>query len=212
MNLQNWIALGMRHVIYFVSVVVALTSLSTPALAMSRPMPVSYIDYDCIDFGTRERAQAEFNKFKYDKGKRDSDGNWIGPYYDKYGLDADDDGQACELNPSPGKWAFGFSAVSIVLGRYAGRRKRFGTKRVLPFPRGLIFRSLGEENGKPIEELDDDSLMILGVTWWIPYVLMTILRDNYYPKDVSPSGLIVTTFIIGFCLTFGIASKTENWI
>lgn len=53
------------------------------ASAISSLKIVSYIDYDCADFGTQERAQKEFDKFKYDKGEFNDAGYWVGPYYDK---------------------------------------------------------------------------------------------------------------------------------
>jgi len=50
-------------------------------LLVASQASAQYGDLDCADFGTRERAQHEFNQMEYDQ----------------YRLDRDSDGKVCEL-------------------------------------------------------------------------------------------------------------------
>lgn len=179
--------------------------------AASTERSISVIDYDCTDFGTRERAQAEFDKYKYDKVEFDGDGNRI--LFDRYGLDGDGDGKVCELNPSMGKWGFTTSPLGLLLGRSLGRRRRLGAANTVPLPKGLIF-SLEEIDleGRKLPKFDLVNFQIVAAIWWLPYAIMTVLRDDHYSISTSPTVLLATTFLIGFIPTFLAASSTDNWI
>ena len=85
----------------------------TPAHAGSVSNVISYQDLDCSDFGTRERAQKEIGFIPRDK----------------YGLDSDNDGVACEWNPSTGPWGWIASGLGLLVGRYAGKKRDLGLKR-----------------------------------------------------------------------------------
>lgn len=211
MNLRNWKTLKKRHRIYLVSIIGALTPLSTPALALSHSMPISYIDYDCTDFGTQERAQKEFDKFKYDKGEWDNAGEWVGPYYDKYRLDSDGDGTACESNPSIGKWGVLASVAGVLFGYYIDKKKRFGSERVPSFPKGLFLISYPNDKGKLINELDSDAFMLAIGFWWVPYLIMTVLRDSFYPKDAPPIALIITALLISYGIIQLFSGTKRRW-
>jgi hypothetical protein len=212
MMLSCWSPVKKRILVSAMLLIGTFSLQQASALAISSSTVVSYVDYDCADFGTQERAQKEFDKFKYDKGQLDGAGEWVGPYYDKYRLDADSDGTACESNPSVGKWGVLVSVVGVLFGRHSGRKKKFGSENVVPFPRGLLLTSYPNQEGKPANELDQDALVLAVGFGWVPYLLMTVMRDNFYPKDVPPLGLIVTTFLIGFGITHWIGSRKGNWL
>ena len=168
----------------------------SPVQAASASPVVSYVNYNCSDFGSRERAQSEFNQYTFDK----------------YGLDRDGDGQVCEWNPSMGKWGFIAAGLGLLVGRYAGKRKKFGPESVVPFPKGLLFDWVNKGDGNRAAEFEELNLMIVGIGWWVPYYVMTILRDRVYSIGTPPAGLIATAFVLGFGLTYWAASTRDNWI
>ena len=168
----------------------------SPVQAASASQVVSYVDYDCEDFGTRERAQSEFNKFTFDK----------------YRLDGDGDGQVCEWNPSPAKLASVLSGLGLLLGRYVGKKKRFGVDGVVPFPKGLFCYWVKDIEGKRTAKFSETSVVLPAILWWVPYLVMTILRDRVYPMDAEPLLLIGTCFALGFGLTYWVASTKDDWI
>ena len=166
-----------------------------PARAISISNMISYQDLDCSDFGTQERAQRELTIF----------------HVDEYGLDGDNDGVACEWNPStgPGNWIA--SGLGLIVGRYAGRRKRFGSESVVPLPKGLFFDWETNYEGKRTATSNGVwGLAVLG--WGIPYFGMTVLRDRVYPIGMPPAGLIATSFVLGIGLASLLASTRDNWI
>ena len=167
-----------------------------PVDASSAFKVVSYVDYDCEDFGTRERAQSEFNKFTFDK----------------YRLDGDGDGQVCEWNPSPAKLASFLSGLGLLLGRYVGKKKRFGADGVVPFPKGLFCYWVKDIEGKRTAKFSETSVVLPAILWWVPYLVMTILRDRVYPMDAEPLLLIGTCFALGCGLTYWVASTKDDWI
>ena len=173
----------------------AWSSHQAPIHALTASKVVSYVDYDCSDFGTKERAQSEFIKSAKDR----------------YGLDADGDGQVCEWNPSGRNWAFFLSGVGLILGRYVGKKKRFGEDGVVPFPKGVLFDWVKDGDGKRTAEFQESNLLVL-IFWWVPYFAMTILRDRVYPIDTGPPLLIATCFALGFGLTYWMASTKDRWI
>jgi hypothetical protein len=166
-----------------------------PVHAASTSRAPAYVNYNCADFGTRERAQSEFNKFSYDR----------------YGLDSDGDGQVCEWNPSAGKWAWGASVSGLLFGRYAGKRKRYGADGVLPLPKGLFVDWKPDGNGGREAEFEEGTI-ILAFMCWIPYLAMTILRDRVYSISTPPMALALTALALGFGFTYWAASTKETWI
>lgn len=168
----------------------------TPAYAGSVSNVISYQDLDCSDFGTRERAQKEIG---------------FNPQ-DKYGLDSDNDGVACEWNPSTTPWGWIASGLGLLVGRYAGKRKRFGSDAVVPLPKGLICDWATKLNGNRTAVFEDTNLLIVLLGGWVLYYLMTILRDRVYSIGTPPAGLTATAFVLGFGLTYWAASTRDNWI
>jgi hypothetical protein len=190
---SNWY---WRFVPFLLLVFGLISSQSPLAHASQQSKRHSYADFDCTDFGTKERAQTEFDKFDYDR----------------YFLDADYDGSACESNSSFGRWGFVVSAASIVLGRYAGRRKRLGTGNVVPLPEGLFESWATTRDEKRTTKFDSDVLALLAFGWWVPYVAMTLLRDHLYPRNMTPTGLMATIIVIGFGATYVIARTRDRWV
>jgi hypothetical protein len=182
----------------FVLVLLMLGTLlwqQAPAQASSTSRAVSYVNYNCEDFGTRERAQSEFNKHRTDR----------------FGLDRDGDGQVCEWNPSAGKWGWFAAAMGLLIGRFAGKRNRFGAEGVVPFPKGMFFDWATDREGKRTAEFEEGTL-IMAFFWWVPYFGMTILRDRVFPIDTAPPLLVATAFALGFGITYWVASSKDNWI
>jgi len=167
-----------------------------PVYALTELEVMSYVDYECSDFGTRERAQSEFIK---------SD-------TDVYGLDRDGDGKACETNPSTGNWGWITAGSGLILGRYFGKKKRFGADDVVPLPKGLFFDLVDKGDGKRTVQFEGVTVGLPIVLWGVPYFVMTILRDQVYPISTPPAGLIATCLVLGFGLTYWAASTRDNWI
>jgi hypothetical protein len=163
--------------------------------AASLSNAISYQDLDCSDFGTRERAQKEI-------GINQSD---------KYGLDTDNDGVACEWNPSTGEWGWIASGLGLLVGRYVGKKKRFGPDAVVPLPKGLLFDWVFNGDDKRSAEFEITNVAIVLFGWWIPYFGMTQLRDRVYSIGMTPVGLIATSFVLGLGLTYWAAAK-KDWI
>jgi excalibur calcium-binding domain-containing protein len=85
--------------------VLAFMLLAASPVSSPLPAPVSIAnagDKDCSDFNTQKRAQRFFKKHQ--------------PKKDPHGLDADNDGIACESNPCPcnTKPAFSASRVGLI--------------------------------------------------------------------------------------------------
>jgi len=163
---------------------------------MMPSVALAYGDLDCSDFGTRERAVYEFRQFPYDY----------------HGLDRDGNGEPCEWNPSPGKWAGIASGLGLLVGRYFGKKKRFGAEGVVSFPKGLLLDWGKENDGVKTAEFQESNLFLVIFGWGVPYFVMTILRDRVYAIGVPPAGLVATTFVLGCGLTYWAASTRDNWI
>ena len=187
----------LKNTLVFLLLILGTWSLQlSPVRAANTSQVLLYVNFNCADFGSRERAQSEFNKFSFDK----------------YGLDADGDGQVCEMNSSTGKWGWIASGLGLLVGRFAGKRKRFGSESVVSFPKGLLFDWVTRGDGQRVVKFEELNLLILGLGWWIPYFGMTILRDRVYPISTPPVGLIVTSLVLGFGLTYWAASSKDDWI
>ena len=168
----------------------------TPVHASPATVVTAYENYNCSDFGSRERAQSEFYKYSFDK----------------YGLDGDGDGQVCEWNPSTGNWDLIAAGSGLLVGRYVGKRKRFGAYEVVPFPKGLFFDWQKRSDDRRVASFEGTNVLILILGVPVSYLLMTVLRDRVYSIGTPPSGLIATAFTVGFGLTYWIASARDNWI
>ncbi len=152
-------------------------------------------DLDCGDFGTRERAQKEFEKYDYDRHRLDRDG----------------DGQVCEWNPSTGLWPIPLGGLGILIGRYLGKRKRFGADVVVNGIQGIVMKQSTSLDGVKRTEFDG-STILLAFFGWVPWIPVLILRDNVLPLEATPVLLLALTTGIGAALGYIVASSKENWI
>jgi hypothetical protein len=109
---------------------------------LSPVLAESYGDLDCTDFGTRERARFEFEKYSFDR----------------YGLDRDGNGDPCEWNPSPGMWPLAAGGAGLLIGRNLGFRKRKGSDFVVPGAKGLFMKWDHRSNGTKVPEFDETAL------------------------------------------------------
>lgn len=135
-------------------------------------------DYDCADFGTRERAQHE-----YEMGKRNEEGWTIRSDYDKYGLDRDSNGEACEWNPSSKTGMAVLSGVGLLVGFFLAKSDE---------KRSFTLKNLFSE----------EAILPAAFFWWIPYVVMMMSRDNVFSPQTTPLTLYLLTFMFAAVLSF----------
>ena len=180
----------------FIVCLLVFSTRATPTNAESFSVSPRYImDLDCSDFGTRERAQAELVK----------------NFSDIHGLDGDNDGEACELNPSTKGWGFGAGGLGLILGRLFGLKKRNGPDSLPPGWRGLFFNW---SNGDDVTRTPtfDLSVVFLGFFGWIPWLPVAVLRNKALPPSTGPLTLYAMAVMIGFGAAFWMAAKEESWL
>lgn len=137
-------------------------------------------DLNCSDFGTRERAQHEYNKLSSDI----------------YNLDGDDDGKVCEWNGSTGWWSWPLGSVALVAGRFVARRKK-ADHRVVPGVEGVWHNYVFHEDGEADIVVDKTGVALLGLgIFALP--LVHVLRDYVFPQSFTPLGInFLVTLLIG---------------
>jgi hypothetical protein len=145
-------------------------------------------DLNCPDFGTRERAQYEFEKMGADI----------------HNLDGDRDGRVCEWNGSTGWWSWPLASVGLVAGRFIARRKK-ADHRVVPGIEGVWHNYVFHEDGDADTVVDKTgiALLIAGVTA-LPAV--HFLRDFVFPRSFTPLGI---NFLVA--LLFAVGSFAVTW-
>lgn len=136
-------------------------------------------DVNCTDFGTRERAQLEFERSSTDI----------------HGLDRDRDGKACEANSSTGWWPWAIGAVALVGGRIMARR-RVGDHRMVPGAQGIVFNYEFSEDGHADKVLDrvTPTLLLAGIA---ALPIITVLRDYVFPRSATPIALYIAIGVLG---------------
>lgn len=174
---------GLRAAAKKLSIAVILGVFCLPGVAMA-----SNSDLNCPDFGTRERAQHEFEK--------------IGS--DIHNLDGDRDGRVCEWNGSTGWWSWPLASVGLVAGRFIARRKK-ADHRVVPGIEGVWHNYVFHEDGDADTVVDKTGVVLLfaGVT-----ALPTVhfLRDYVFPRSFTPLGI---NFLVA--LLFAVGSFAVTW-
>lgn len=125
-------------------------------------------DLNCADFGTRERAQHEMEKFGSDI----------------HGLDGDKDGQACEWNGSTGWWTWPIASLGLVAGRLVARKKK-GDHRVVPGVEGLWNNYVFHEDGGADTAVDRVGVGLLAVGV-VALPIVGFLRDVVFPQSFTP--------------------------
>jgi hypothetical protein len=171
-----------QNVSVFASILIIAT-LAMPAMASA-----SSGDLNCPDFGSRERAQFEFEKHQGDI----------------YGLDGDGDGRACEWNGSTGWWSWPLASVALVGGRLIARKKK-ADHRVVPGIEGLWHNYEFHEDGGADKVIDKNIFLstALGV---VALPVVNIVRDYVLPQSFTP--LVINALC---SITFGVAAFSVTW-
>lgn len=145
-------------------------------------------DVNCPDFGTRERAQHEFEKMSSDI----------------YRLDGDNDGRVCEWNGSTGWWGWPLGSAALVAGRFIARKKK-ADHRVVPGIEGVWHNYVFHEDGDADTVIDKTGVIYLGVGV-VALPVVHLLRDYVLPRSFTPLGI---NFIVA--VLFGLASCAVTW-
>jgi hypothetical protein len=145
-------------------------------------------DLNCPDFGTRERAQHEFEKHSSDIHKLDRDG----------------DGKVCEWNGSTGWWSFPLASAGLVTGRFIARRKK-ADHRVVPGIEGLWHNYTFHEDGDADTVVDKTGIALLAAGV-IALPVVNVLRDSVLPRSFTPLGINLLV-----ALLFAVGSFAVSW-
>lgn len=186
----------------FALVWAVLSGVSSPVVVHASPSQISYVaDLDCADFGTRERAQSELDRSGYDR----------------FGLDGDGDGQACEWNPSTKGWSIALGGLGLIAGRYLGKRKRNGSESVVPGLKGLFFEWEPElesdvAHRRPRGKDLDGTSVIFAFLGWAPWFPVVLLRDHALPISTPPVVLLAMVVALAGGVTYWIAATKDDWI
>jgi hypothetical protein len=174
---------SMRQSIIQLFLVLAGCMIVIPSVAQA-----SSGDLNCPDFGTRERAQHEFEKHSSDIHKLDRDG----------------DGKVCEWNGSTGWWSFPLASAGLVTGRFIARRKK-ADHRVVPGIEGVWHNYVFHEDGDADTVVDKIGIALLagGV---IALPVVNVLRDSVLPRSFTPLGINLLV-----ALLFAVGSFAVSW-
>ena len=181
--------MGIRRVriVKRLTVAVILGILLLPGVALA-----STGDLNCPDFGTRERAQWEFEKHSSDI----------------HNLDGDDDGKVCEWNGSTGWWGWPLGSAGLVAGRFIARRKK-ADHRVVPGIEGVWHNYVFHETGDADTVVDKTGVVLLAAgAAALPVV--HVARDYVLPQSFTPLGinsLVALLFAVG---AFAVSWKTNK--
>jgi hypothetical protein len=125
-------------------------------------------DVNCPDFGSRERAQFEYEKYQGDI----------------YGLDGDNDGRACEWNGSTGWWSWPLASAALVSGRLMARKKK-ADHRVVPGIEGLWNNYVFHEDGGA-DKVMDRSVLLFAAVGVLALPIVNVMRDYVLPQSFTP--------------------------
>ena len=181
--------MGIRRVriVKGLTVAVILGILLLPGVAWA-----SSGDLNCEDFGTRERAQWEFEKHSSDI----------------HNLDDDIDGKACEWNGSTGWWGWPLGSAGLVAGRFIARRKK-ADHRVVPGIEGVWHNYVFHETGDADTVVDKTGIVLLA-TGAVALPVVDVARDYVLPQSFTPLGinfLVTLLFAVG---AFAVSWKTNK--
>ena len=145
-------------------------------------------DLNCPDFGTRERAQVEYERQNSDI----------------FNLDGDNDGRVCEWNGSTGWWGWPLGSIALVAGRFIARRKK-ADHRVVPGVEGLWHNYTFHEDGGADTVIDATGIALLAAGV-VALPVVHVMRDYVLPRSFTPLGI---NFLIA--VLFGAASFAVTW-
>ena len=150
-------------------------------------------DLNCSDFGTRERAQREFEKSTVDIHRLDGDG----------------DGRACEWNGSTGWITWPVVGAALVLGRFASRRRR-GDHTQLSGIEGLWHNYGFDADGDADIEFDKIGIALLTAGGAAGLVLTNLARDFLLPRSFTPAGIWTIVAVASFAAAFAWHTKSDE--
>lgn len=181
--------MGIRRVriVKGLTVAVILGILLLPGVALA-----STGDLNCPDFGTRERAQWEFEKHSSDI----------------HNLDGDNDGKVCEWNGSTGWWGWPLGSAGLVAGRFIARRKK-ADHRVVPGIEGVWHNYVFHETGDADTVVDKTGIVLLAAGA-VALPVVHVARDYVLPQSFTPLGinfLVTLLFAVG---AFAVSWKTNK--
>lgn len=177
-----------RDVLKILSVAVAMGIFMLPQNVNAS----STKDLDCRDFGTRERAQFEFEKHSTDI----------------HHLDGDNDGRVCEWNGSTGWWSWPLGSAALVAGRFVARRRK-ADHRVVPGIEGVWHNYVFHEDGDADTVIDKTGLMLLAMGF-LTLPVVHVLRDYVFPQSFTPLGINALVTILIALGSFGVAWQTNK--
>lgn len=177
-----------RDVLKVLSIALAMGIFMLPQNASAS----STTDLDCRDFGTRERAQHEFEK--------------VGT--DIHGLDGDKDGRVCEWNGSTGWWSWPLGSAALVAGRFVARRKK-ADHRVVPGIEGVWHNYVFHEDGEADTVIDKTGVMLLAMGV-LALPIVHVLRDYVFPQSFTPIGINALVTILIAVGSFGVVWQTNK--
>lgn len=149
-------------------------------------------DLNCSDFGTRERAQHEFEK--------------IGS--DIHGLDGDRDGKVCEWNGSTGWWSWPLGSIALVAGRFVARKKK-SDHRVVPGIEGVWHNYVFHEDGEADTVVDKTGVVLLAMGV-LALPVVNVVRDYVFPQSFTPLGINFLVAILIAGGSFAVTWQTNN--
>lgn len=151
-------------------------------------------DLNCADFGTRERAQREFEEHRLDV----------------HDLDRDGDGRACEMNGSTGWWVWPAAVVGLVVGRSAARR-RLGDYTMVPGLEGVLFNYRFDEAGNADKVPDKVNLAAVPAAL-VALPVMGLVRDHVMPRSATPIAVHVVTLALAGLVAWGATNTVHRFI
>lgn len=173
---------------YLIKALVSVTTTFVALLAFSSTANAATGDLNCPDFGSRERAQYEYNK----------NGS------DVHRLDGDGDGRVCEWNGSTGWWSWPLASVALVGGRVLARKKK-ADHRVVPGIEGMWNNYVFHEDGG-VDKVIDKRLVALGALGAGALPVVNVFRDYVLPRSFTP--IVINSLV---AVLFGLAAFAATW-
>lgn len=172
------------------------------SLLFVRRAGASFGDLDCSDFGTRERAQYEFDQMDFDR----------------YGLDRDGDNLVCEWNPSARFTPWIIGGLAFAVGVMKSMFKLDPERRV-PWSQALTHRRRPKHDkdwnviGHEIK-FDGDHLFEVLIGGWlgglVAWFVAVLARDRVLPRSASPVLVVSVAALAGVLLGYGVNHLFER--
>lgn len=182
----------MRRVVACGCLVLMFGGSSPEAGASAGRHPGASGDLNCSDFGTRERAQSDFESRPNDV----------------HDLDRDGDGRACETNGSSGWWVWPMATAGLVAGR-TGARRRLGDYTMLPGVQGAVFNYRFDTDGSADKRVDAVNISLLPIGL-VALPIMGLVRDHVLPRSATPIAIYVVTGVLAAGVMWAVTMATAQ--